>query len=241
VPDADVYNAAQTQLQTTLAQTQQKLVDATTTEQEQKIVTDMERLETALKNLQQFKPFVQTATQMPSVSDLRDKMDVAKANGDVDAIRRLVPLLAEAEKQTELPFRTGVASDNALAEEIATAREEAKRRSQTVAAETDALFRMGEKGLTDFEVGLRKSRLDEAREIMRQASKPASERVKFAQPYRVQPGGKLNLATRANMLVRENEQDWASFDKEAKEQSFRVADREKLRDQLKGKLKDLEA
>jgi hypothetical protein len=241
VPDADVYNAAQTQLQTTLAQTQQKLVEATTTEQEQKIVTDMERLETALKNLQQFKPFVQTATQMPSVSDLRDKMDVAKANGDVDAIRRLVPLLAEAEKQTELPFRTGVASDNALAEEIATAREEAKRRSQTVATETDALFRMGEKGLTDFEVGLRKSRLDEAREIMRQASKPASERVKFAQPYRVQPGGKLNLATRANMLVRENEQDWASFDKEAKENAFRVADREKLRDQLKAKLRDLEA
>jgi hypothetical protein len=76
---------------------------------------------------------------------------------------------------------------------------------------------------------------------MRQASKPASERVKFAQPYRVQPGGKLNLATRANMLVRENEQDWASFDKEAKENAFRVADREKLRDQLKAKLRDLEA
>jgi hypothetical protein len=241
VPDADVYNAAQTQLQTALAQTQQKLVDATTTEQEQAILANMARMETALQNLQQFKPFVQTTTQMPSVSDLRDKMDVAKANGDVDAIRRLVPQLAEAEKQGELSFATGDKSDIALAEEIATAREEAKRRSQTVAAETDALFRMGEKGLTDFEVGLRKSRLDEAREIMRQASKPASERVKRAQPYRVQPGGKLNLATRANMLVRENEQDWASFDKEAKENAFRVADREKLRDQLKAKLRDLEA
>jgi hypothetical protein len=43
------------------------------------------------------------------------------------------------------------------------------------------------------------------------------------------------------MLVRENEQDWASFDKEAKENAFRVADREKLRDQLKAKLRDLEA
>jgi hypothetical protein len=241
VPDADVYNAAKAQLQTTLKNTQQQLVDATTTEQEQTILANLNRVENALTELQKFQPFVKTVTQMPSVSDLRDKMDVAKANGDVDAIRRLVPLLAEAEKQTELPFRAGVASDTALAEEIATAREEAKRRSQTVAKETDALFRMGEKGLTDFEVGLRKSRLDEAREIMRQASKPASERLKFAQPYRVQPGGKLNLATRANLLVRENEQDWASFDKEAKEQSFRVADREKLRDQLKGKLKDLEA
>jgi hypothetical protein len=241
VPDADVYNAAKTQLQTTLKNTQQQLVDATTTEQEQTILANLNRVENALTELQKFQPFVKTVTQMPSVSDLRDKMDVAKANGDVDAIRRLVPQLAQAEKQGELPFRTGVVSDNALADEIATAREEAKRRSQTVAKETDALFRMGEKGLTDFEMGLRKSRLDEAREIMRQASKPASERVKFAQPYRVQPGGKLNLATRANLLVRENEQDWASFDKEAKENAFRVADREKLRDQLKGKLKDLEA
>jgi hypothetical protein len=241
VPEADVYNAAKTQLQTTLKNTQKQLVDATTTEQEQNILANLNRVENALTELQKFQPFVKTTTQMPSVSDLRDKMDVAKANGDVDAIRRLVPQLAEAEKQTELPFRTGVASDNALADEIATAREEAKRRSETVAKETDALFRMGEKGLTDFEVGLRKSRLDEAREIMRQASKPASERLKFAQPYRVQPGGKLNLATRANLLVRENEQDWASFDKEAKENAFRVADREKLRDQLKGKLKDLEA
>ena len=241
VPEADVYNAAKAQLQTTIDKTQQQLVDATNTEQEQAILANLNRVETALKELQKFQPFIKTTTQMPSVSDLRDKMDVAKANGDVDAIRRLVPQLAEAEKQTELPFRTGVMSDNELANEIATAREEAKRRSETVAKETDALFRMGEKGLSDFEVGLRKARLDEAREIMRQASKPASERVKLAQPYRVQPGGKLNLATRASMLVRENEQDWASFDKEAKENAFRVADREKLRDQLKDKLKDLEA
>jgi len=241
VPDADVYKAAKARLQNTIDKTQQQLVDATNTEQEQAILANLNRVETALEELQKFQPFIKTTTQMPSVSDLRDKMDVAKANGDVDAIRQLVPLLAEAEKQTELPFRTGVVSDNELANEIATAREEAKRRSETVAKETDALFRMGEKGLTAFEVGLRKARLDEAREIMRQASKPASERVKFAQPYRVQPGGKLNLATRANMLVRENEQDWASFDKEAKENAFRVADREKLRDQLKDKLKGLEA
>lgn len=241
VPDANTYNAAQKQLQTALAQNQQKLVDANTTEQEQKIVTEMERVETALKNLQQFKPFVQTVTQMPSVSNLRDQMDAAKATGDVDAIRKLVPLLADAEKQGELAFDTGDASDAKLAEEIANAREEAKRRSETVAKETDALFRMGEKELTPFEIGLRKARLDEAREVLRQVSKPSKERLKFAQPYRVQPGGKLNQATRASLLVQENEQDWASFDKEAKEMAFRVADREKLRDQLKDKKKELEA
>jgi hypothetical protein len=241
VPDANTYNAAQKQLQTAIDTAQQKLVDATTTEQEQKIITEMERAETALKNLQQFKPFVQTTTQMPSVSDLRDQMDAAKSTGDVDAIRKLVPLLADAEKQGELSFDTGDASDVKLAEEIANAREEAKRRSETVAKETDALFRMGEKELTPFEIGLRKARLDEAREVLRQVSKPAKERLKFAQPYRVQPGGKLNQATRASLLVQENEQDWASFDKEAKEMAFRVADREKLRDQLKDKKKELEA
>ena len=241
VPDANTYNAAQKQLQTAIDIAQQKLVDATTTEQEQKIITEMERAETALKNLQQFKPFVQTTTQMPSVSDLRDQMDAAKSTGDVDAIRKLVPLLADAEKQGELAFDTGDASDVKLAEEIANAREEAKRRSETVAKETDALFRMGEKELTPFEIGLRKARLDEAREVLRQVSKPSKERLKFAQPYRVQPGGKLNQATRASLLVQENEQDWASFDKEAKEMAFRVADREKLRDQLKDKKKELEA
>lgn len=241
VPDADTYNAAQKQLQNTIEQAQQKLVDAATTEQEQSILANMERLETALKNLQQFKPFVKTTTQMPSVSDLRDQMDAAKATGDVEAIRKLVPKLAEAERQGELPFATGVASDNELAQEIANAREEAKRRSETVAKETDALFRMGEKGLTPFEIGLRKARLDEARELMKQASKPSTERLRLAQPYRVQPGGKLNQATRTSLLVRENEQDWASFDKEAKENAFRVDDREKLRDQLKDKKKELEA
>ena len=288
VPDANTYNAAQKQLQTAIDTAQQKLVDATTTEQEQKIITEMERAETALKNLQQFKPFVQTTTQMPSVSDLRDQMDAAKSTGDVDAIRKLVPLLADAEKQGELSFDTddyeriadlrmaikalnarlrettdpekrteltqviataeqklnrilSVPSGPALADEIANAREEAKRRSETVAKETDALFRMGEKELTPFEIGLRKARLDEAREVLRQVSKPAKERLKFAQPYRVQPGGKLNQATRASLLVQENEQDWASFDKEAKEMAFRVADREKLRDQLKDKEKELEA
>ena len=241
VLDAATYNAAQKQLQNSIEQAQQKLVDAATTEQEQSILANMERMETALKNLQQFKPFVKTTTQMPSVSNLRDQMDAAKATGDVEAIRKLVPQLAEAEKQGELPFATGVPSDNELAQEIANAREEAKRRSETVAKETDALFRMGEKGLTPFEIGLRKARLDEAREVMRQASKPSQERLRLAQPYRVQPGGKLNQATRTSLLVRENEQDWASFDKEAKENAFRVADREKLRDQLKAKKKDLEA
>jgi len=140
-----------------------------------------------------------------------------------------------------LPFDTGVPTDTALADEIARAREEAAKRRQTVSDETAALFRMGERGLSDFEVGLRKARLDEAREVMRQASKPAAERLKRARPYRVQPGGKLNMATRASLLVQENEQDWASFDKELKENAFRVSDREELRDQLKKKLKDLEA
>jgi len=241
VPDSSTYTAAQKQLQTAITTAQQKLVDAATTEQEQAILANMERLETALKNLQQFKPFVKTVTQMPSVSNLRDQMDAAKATGDVEAIRKLVPQLAEAEKQGELPFSTGVASDNELAQEIANAREEATRRSETVAKETDALFRMGEKALTPFEIGLRKARLDEAREVMRQASKPSKERLRLAQPYRVQPGGKLNQATRTSLLVRENEQDWASFDKEAKENAFRVADREKLRDQLKSKRNELEA
>lgn len=241
VPDADTFNAAQKRIQTAISTAQQKLVDANTTEQEQAILANMARMETALQNLQQFKPFVKTVTQMPSVSGLRDQMDAAKNTGDVEAIRQLVPKLAEAEKQGEFSFDTGVPSDNALAQEIAAAREDAKRRSQTVAKETDALFRMGDTGLTDFEVGLRKARLDEAREVMRQASKPAQERLKFAQPFRVQPGGKLNQATRASLLVQENEQDWASFDKEAKENAFRVADREKLRDQLKSKRAELEA
>ena len=241
VPDAGVYNQAQKQLQTALNTAQKALVDAGTTEQEQGILANIDRLETALKDLQKFKPFVRTTTQMPSVSDLRDQMDRAKEVGDFDAIRALVPKLAEAERQTALPFDTGVPTDTALADEIARAREEAAQRRKTVADETAALFRMGERGLSDFEVGLRKARLDEAREVMRQVSKPAAERLKLARPYRVQPGGKLNMATRANLLVQENEQDWASFDKELKENAFRVSDREELRDQLKKKLKDLEA
>lgn len=287
-PDETVYRAAKKQLTDMLDKFDEDIVKATSTAEEQKIMERQQRLAEALAKLQRMEPFVKTVTKMPSLSDLRDQMDEAKAKGDPEAIRRLVPKLAEAERQSTLPFDTdpyevladsrmalnalnaklrqatepderaeleqaiakvqqkidkitSVPSGPALADEIANAREEAARRRETVAKETEALFRIGEKGLSDFEVGLRKARLDEAREVIRQASKPAAERVKVAKPYRVQPGGKLNLATRASMLVRENEQDWASFDKEVKENAFRVEDREKLRDQLKSKLKDLEA
>jgi len=228
VPDTTVYAQAQQRLQKALDDAKQAVVDAATTEQEQKLLGNVDRIETALKDLQKYKPFVRTTAQAPSVSALRDQMDVAKANGDFDAIRRLVPKLAEAERAGELPFDTGVPTDVKLAEEIATAREEAARSRAKVEQETGALFRIGEKGLTDFEVGLRKQRLDEAREVMRQATKTG---------IRVKP----DQTTKAGRLVRENEQDWAAFDKEAKENAFRVGDREKLRDQLKQKLRELEA
>ena len=249
VPSAPVYQATEAKLQQILKDLDTDLVNATSTADEQRIIQSRQYYEDGLKKLQQMEPFIKTPTQMPSLSDLRDQMDAAKVErqpdgtkGNAEAIRKLVPQLAEAERQPELPFAAGVASDEQLLKEIEKGRADATRRRETLEKETDALFRIGQKGgLTEVERALRQKRLDEAREVMRQASKPAEERLRLGKPMRVQPGGALNQATRASLLVRENEQDWATFDKELKANAFNVEDREKLRDQLKKKLTELEA
>ena len=249
VPPAPVYKATKDTLQQILKDLDNKLIKATSTADEQRIIQSRQYYEDGLKKLQQMEPFIKTTTQMPSLSDLRDQMDAAKVErqpdgtkGNAEAIRKLVPQLAEAERQPELPFAAGVASDEQLLKEIEKGRLDAARRRAAVEQETQALFRIGQKGgLTEVERALRQKRLDEAREVMRQASKPAEERLRLGVPMRVQPGGKLNQATRASLLVRENEQDWAAFDKEVKENAFNVKDREKLQEGLQKQLRDLEA
>lgn len=242
VPSMGEYSEAKRQLDAMIKRAGESLSTATTTADLQRSTDNLQRLEAAKAELEKLRPMIKAPAVQPSVSQLRDQVDAAQAAGDTAALQRLIPMLAEAEKQGQLPFATGYESENQLAAEIAQGREEGTRRNEVVAAETAALFRIGARGgLTEVEKAIRQKRLDEAREIMRLASKPAAERRIIGYAFKVQPGGKLNQSTRASMLVRENEQDWAAFDKEAKENAFNVKDREALQKQLKAKLKDLEA
>ena len=245
VPPAPVYNAAKARLEQALEAKGEEIQQAATgSAQEQKLLNEHQQIADALAKLEQFKPLIKPVSTAPSAAALREKINKAKELGDFALVKTLVPKLAEAEQQGALPFETGYPvseADQQLAAEIAQGREDATKRRAAIETETEALFRIGTKKVSPFALQLRKQRLDEARELMRQVSKPTAERLRLVKPYLVQPGGKLNQATRASLLVRENEQDWASFDKEVKENAFRVEDREQLRDQLKKKLRELEA
>lgn len=242
VPTQAEIDSARTLLTQRLEDAQSKITTDFATADLERHNASIARYEDALKKLDVLqKSALKEAPRTPSLFELQDQMDTAQQQGDVDAVRRLTPMLAEAEKQGQLPFDTGYASENQLAAEIAQGREEAARRRETVEKETNALLRMGERPLTPFALGRREATLREAREALREATKKTGRTVSKGTAYQV-VDGKLGAATEVSKLVRRNEQDWSSFGKEKDaDMPRKVQEREALRKELKDKLAELEA
>lgn len=119
----------------------EKLQKATSNADLQRIAAEIARVETAQRELEKLKPFVKTVTKQPSVFELRDQVDKAQAKGDIEALQRLTPMLAEAEKQPDL-FEVARAEDlerGKLQEEIEAGRKEAEKQRLRVQAEIDSL------------------------------------------------------------------------------------------------------
>ena len=242
VPTQAEIDSARALLTQRLEDAQSKITTDFATADLERHNANIARYEDALKKLDTLqKSALKEAPRTPSLFELQDQMDTAQQQGDVDAVRRLTPMLAEAEKQGQLPFDTGYASENQLAAEIAQGREDAARRRETVEKETNALLRMGERPLTPFALGRREATLREAREAIREATKPTGRTVSKGTAYQV-VDGKLGAATEVSKLVRRNEQDWSSFGKEKDaDMPRKVQEREALRKELKDKLAELEA
>lgn len=294
VPSMPEYTEAKRQLDEMKKRAEAGLNTAVNDADAQRHTTNIQRLNSALAELDKLKPLVKAPERQLSIGELRDKVDKAKDAGDTDALQRLLPMLSEAEKQPELEFlpsgfnadaqiaehekeigfltdllrkspnaspaeqqgvlatiaglkqkisqlRTGVASDRPLLEEIAQGREDAARRREVVEAESNALLRIGQKPLTPFALGRREATLREARETLRAATKPTGRTVSKGVAYQV-VDGKLGAATEVSKIVRRNEQDWDAFGKDLQEREFRtVGERERFRQELKDKLKELEA
>lgn len=294
VPSMPEYTEAKRQLDEMKKRAEAGLNTAVNDADAQRHTTNIQRLNSALAELDKLKPLVKAPERQLSIGELRDKVDKAKDAGDTDALQRLLPMLSEAEKQPELDFlpsgfdadaqiaehekeigfltdllrkspnaspaeqqgvlatiaglkqkisqlRTGVASDRPLLEEIAQGREDATRRREVVEAETNALLRIGQRPLTPFALGRREATLREARETLRAATKPTGRTVSKGIAYQV-VDGKLGAATEVSKIVRRNEQDWDAFGKDLQERDFRtVGERERFRQELKDKLKELEA
>jgi Large polyvalent protein associated domain 38 len=241
VPSMPEYTEARRQLDAMIKRAGEGLTAATTTADLQRNTDNLQRLEKAKADLEKLRTLIKAPTAVPSLSQLRDQVDAAQQKGDTQALQRLVPMLAEAEKQGELPFATGYESENQLAAEIAQGREDATRRREVVEAETNALLRIGQRPLTPFALGRREATLREARETLRAATKPTGRTVSKGVAYQV-VDGKLGAATEVSKIVRRNEQDWDAFGKDLQEREFRtVGERERFRQELKDKLKELEA
>jgi hypothetical protein len=241
VPSMPEYTEAKRQLDEMIKRAGEGLTAATTTADLQRNTDNLQRLEKAKADLEKLRPLIQTPTAQPSLAQLRDQVDAAQQKGDTKALQRLTPMLAEAEKTPELPFATGYESENQLAAEIAQGREDATRRREVVEAETNALLRIGQRPLTPFALGRREATLREARETLRAATKPTGRTVSKGTAYQV-VDGKLGAATEVSKIVRRNEQDWDAFGKDLQERDFRtVGERERFRQELKDKLKELEA
>ena len=241
VPSMGEYAEAKRQLDAMIKRAGEGLTAATTTADLQRNTANLQRLETAKAELEKLRPMIKAPATQPSLSQLRDQVDAAQAAGDTAALQRLTPMLAETERQGELPFATGYESENQLAAEIAQGREDATRRREVVEAETNALLRIGQRPLTPFALGRREATLREARETLRAATKPTGRTVSKGVAYQV-VDGKLGAATEISKIVRRNEQDWDAFGKDLQEREFRtVGERERFRQELKDKLKELEA
>ena len=109
MPSGLIPSVTQTEIKSARELLTQRLKDA-----QSKITTDfatadlerhsanIARYENALKKLDTLQKTALEET--PSLFDLQDQMDTAQQQGDVDAVRRLTPMLAEAEKQGQLDF-----------------------------------------------------------------------------------------------------------------------------------------
>lgn len=245
-PTQAEFAEAQRRLNAGLNTAKQQLATATDTAAMQRHTDTISRVEQALAELEKLGPYVKKEeAAQPSLFELREQVDKAQEVGDVEALQRLTPMLAEAEKQPELPFATGYASENQLADEIARGREEAAKRSKAVEKETEALLRVGTKDLSPFALALKKQRLEEARGVLRAAQRakmgPQPARAKSAGvEYQVLPGGKLSQGTAVSTLIRRNEQDWAALNDEIKSNTPRQTDREQLAKDLSKKQVELE-
>ena len=242
VPSMPEYTEARRQLDAMIKRAGEGLTAATTTADLQRNTDNLQRLEKAKADLEKLRTLIKAPTAVPSLSQLRDQVDAAQQKGDTQALQRLVPMLAEAERAPELPFSTGYESENQLAAEIAQGREDAARvSSEVIKAETDALARIGNRPLSNFSLGRRSQTLQEAREALRGATKPTERTVSKGIKYYV-VDGKLSAGKEVKKLVRRNEQDWSAYGKEITEDIPRkVQEREALRKELKEKLAELEA
>jgi hypothetical protein len=240
VPTMGEYKEAKRQLDEMIKRAGEGLTAATTTADLQRNTDNLQRLEKAKADLEKLRPLIKTPPEQ--LIELQKQVDEAQEAGDLQALQRLTPMLAEAEKAPELPFATGYESENQLAAEIAQGREDAARVSnEVVKAETEALARIGNKPLSNFALGRRSQTLREAREALRGATKPTERTVSKGIKYYV-VDGKLSAGKEVKKLVRRNEQDWSAFGKETAEDIPRkVQEREALRKELKEKLAELEA
>lgn len=240
VPTMGEYKEAKRQLDEMIKRAGEGLTAATTTADLQRNTDNLQRLEKAKADLEKLRPLIKTPPEQ--LIELQKQVDEAQEAGDLQALQRLTPMLAEAERAPELPFATGYESENQLAAEIAQGREDAARVSnEVIKAETDALARIGNRPLSNFSLGRRSQTLREAREALRGATKPTERTVSKGIKYYV-VDGKLSAGKEVKKLVRRNEQDWSAFGKETAEDIPRkVQEREALRKELKEKLAELEA
>lgn len=240
VPSMPEYTEAKRQLDEMIKRAGEGLTAATTTADLQRNTDNLQRLEKAKADLEKLRPLIKTPPEQ--LIELQKQVDEAQEAGDLQALQRLTPMLAEAERAPELPFATGYESENQLAAEIAQGREAAARVSnEVIKAETDALARIGNRPLSNFSLGRRSQTLREAREALRGATKPTERTVSKGIKYYV-VDGKLSAGREVKKLVRRNEQDWSAFGKETAEDIPRkVQEREALRKELQQKLAELEA
>lgn len=221
LPSRDEIAAARARLEKAIADTNTKLTTAFATADLQKHNADLTRYEAAIKELdalEKFAPAPKAAE--PSLFDLQDQMDAAQREGNVEEVRRLTPMLAEAERQPELPFETGYADENKLAEEIATKREEAVRTREKVAQELAGLQRIAATAgkLSPAEMALKAKQVADAR-----ALRDALDKTK--------------VVDKKGTLVMQHEQDWQKLRKDPTNVQYQN-DRLRVKEQLE---KDIRA
>jgi hypothetical protein len=104
VPTMGEYKEVGLQLDAMIETAGKGLTAATTTADLQRHTDNLQRLQKAKADLEKLRPLIKTPPEQ--LTELRKQVDKAQEAGDLQALQRLTPMLAEAEKSPELPFPT---------------------------------------------------------------------------------------------------------------------------------------
>lgn len=150
IPSQAEFDEARRRIEALQLDAQTKFSEAQDTDATERAVANYQRLEQAKAELEKFAPYIQKQPKAPDLGALQKRLQKrlqkARDEGDVETAAKLLPKIKELEAQPDMfgaPYQAKLfAEEEALATDMASARERAEAARQRVEQEKAALERI---------------------------------------------------------------------------------------------------